>query len=493
MDYMEDEAYVDMKESPDHALAILFFAENLRLQDLWTEAFVHCTGMNERLVASLEFEPVSRISKALITRAKLEMDIRLDHAEKLLTSFLDTELSGTYLGLAHGARVHLDRFRSFLLAHYVGKFGYWPPAQSADGKEAISKSLFRSMYFEFRNLYEYLVDNDSTADIGNNARPASGGLCVHQNLAAFDKRNRYTSLPHPLPLVPENPEALDRQRPFERFSRSFSKSAKAERKIATLAALSAATNSTNDTVMESSLVRAYMRFEKEITIKDEDKVSAADARKVRWILIYAVLQTLISVTRAPHEVRDTEGVSYNLCVQIAGTPPWTLDGSDTDCKSPVEESTTPKEEIKPDTDYFAYKTAFSGDVTVKHPQPRKLGFCEILVHRYGNGTINAEDVSPSSGASSTPSLSVDDQTISETSESRWSPSITGDDVDFSVADMDHLRITSPSSVYGTEEPVAVAEFTPKPLEMRKDACASMDTLALRRSLNPEVERYVAAV
>ena len=35
-----------------------------------------------------------------------------------------------------------------------------------------------------------------------------------------------------------------------------------------------------------------------------------------------MLQTLISVTRAPVEVRDTEGVSYPLCCQIAGTPPW---------------------------------------------------------------------------------------------------------------------------------------------------------------------------
>ena len=63
-------------------------------------------------------------------------------------------------------------------------------------------------------------------------------------------------------------------------------------------------------------------------MEEEDKISALDGRRIRWLLIYGILQTLISVTRIPREVSDTEGVSYSLCCQIAGTPPWkTIDGA----------------------------------------------------------------------------------------------------------------------------------------------------------------------
>ncbi|KAL8696321.1 MAG: hypothetical protein Q9224_002854, partial [Gallowayella concinna] len=102
---------------------------------------------------------------------------------------------------------------------------------------------------------------------------------------------------------------------------------KNERRMAAVTALCTATNPTDIKILECSLVREYVRFEKSWTLLEKDEsVSCSDARKVRWILIYAILQTLISVTRAPPEVRDTEGVPYPLCCQIAGTPPWDEDG-----------------------------------------------------------------------------------------------------------------------------------------------------------------------
>lgn len=56
MDYMDEEGYADMRSQPDHALAILFFAEHFHFKDLWIDGFAHCTGMNERLVNSSGFE-----------------------------------------------------------------------------------------------------------------------------------------------------------------------------------------------------------------------------------------------------------------------------------------------------------------------------------------------------------------------------------------------------------------------------------------------------
>lgn len=253
------------------------------------------------------------------------MDVRLEDAGRSLGNFLEDDLSGAYLGLAPAARIHLDRFRSFLHSFYVGKYGYWPPTRSNTTSAALPKPMFRSMYFEFRNLYEYLVDGNSNNGLSSD-RPADGGICVLQNITAFDKRRKYTSLPHTLPLIPEIPLGHRRTNTVRKLFK-YSHAHKNERRAATLAALSAATNPSDVKVMECRLVREYLRFEKAWTLQDnEEAVSCSDARKVRWILIYAVLQILISVTRAPPEVRDTEGVPYPLCCQIAGTPPWDGDG-----------------------------------------------------------------------------------------------------------------------------------------------------------------------
>lgn len=56
MAYIDGQGYSDFRDCPDHALAVLQFAERFELRELWTDAFVHCAGMNNELAASAEFE-----------------------------------------------------------------------------------------------------------------------------------------------------------------------------------------------------------------------------------------------------------------------------------------------------------------------------------------------------------------------------------------------------------------------------------------------------
>lgn len=53
--YIDGQDYSDFRECPDHALAVLQFAEKFELRELWTDAFVHCAGMNNDLTSSAEF------------------------------------------------------------------------------------------------------------------------------------------------------------------------------------------------------------------------------------------------------------------------------------------------------------------------------------------------------------------------------------------------------------------------------------------------------
>lgn len=88
-------------------------------------------------------------------------------------------------------------------------------------------------------------------------------------------------------------------------------------------ALLTATNGKNDSLLEAPIIQAYMRFERQrVTRHQHEKITVADARKVRWLLIYGTLQYLISALRAPAEVRDVENSKYFLCCLVAEQRQW---------------------------------------------------------------------------------------------------------------------------------------------------------------------------
>ncbi|KAL8829325.1 MAG: hypothetical protein Q9191_002079 [Dirinaria sp. TL-2023a] len=497
--YIDGQEYSDFRDCPDHALAVLHFAERFEIRELWTDAFVHCAGMNNELASSAEFEvcaslaimwkpsdsfqSTSRMSKALITRAHLEMDLRLEHAGQALSNFLEDDMSGSYLGLSQDARTHLERFRSFLHSFYVQKYGYWPPPQTKRHSKALPKSIYRVMYIEIRNLYEYLVDPASTDSFQNN-RLADGGVCVLQNIKTFDKRHKYITLPHALPLLPQLPREMAGQKSHGLAKFFGSKQLKLDRRLAASAALSAATNPSDISIMKCRLVREYLKFEKNWSMNEEERITCADARKVRWILVYAMLQTLVSVTRAPKEVRDTEGVDYPLCCQIAGTPPWTLGKR----PQPFDEgSPKPTTTIKPDTDYFTpkpassplvrpqpvialpHKISFPEGLSVHSPQPQKAVSCDMLLNGYRLSTNTAGIDSDPSTPSST----------DKEGSSGWDSNSDSDT-------MEHASVNGSVSFYGddedTKQPHAnAAIYVPKKLSISSFQ---------QSALNPEVERYI---
>lgn len=247
------------------------------------------------------------------------MDIQLSRATAAVRNFLEDDLSPAYLGLTEGLRTHLDRFRSFLRSFYVDKFGYWPPPKGS----SFSKVLYRSLYFDFKSMYDYLVDSESTADLASQ-KLASGGICVLQNVDSFDKRLKFPSLPHPLPLLPSDVASRKRTE-SQKSLRALtlgSKQVKTERYLSARQALTEASNSSNISLTNTRIIQEYMYFERQCAMGNrEEKVSLADARKVRWLLIYGTLQYLMSALRAPAEVRDTEP-DYPLCCLITEPSPW---------------------------------------------------------------------------------------------------------------------------------------------------------------------------
>jgi hypothetical protein len=86
-----------------------------QIKDLWIDAFTHCVGIsNKGLRTSIKYPEISGVSKTMITKARLEVDLRTDRVSQSITNFFENDLSATFLRLHTKAREHLDRFRSFL-------------------------------------------------------------------------------------------------------------------------------------------------------------------------------------------------------------------------------------------------------------------------------------------------------------------------------------------------------------------------------------------
>ncbi|KAM0374691.1 hypothetical protein ACHAPY_008311 [Fusarium culmorum] len=445
MDYFDEEGYLDMANQPNHALAMLQLAEFFQMRELYIRAFSHCVGMSEYLFENPGFMELGPATRKLIRKRHLELDHRMTRSSMMLRTFLDDELSEAHLSVAAGARAHLERFRSFLLSFYTAKLGYYPPAGTDADNNLFDPAILRIMREDFEALYDLLVDDQCTKAY---AMPptAHGGICTIQLVQSFDLQHDYQTLKNPLPLLPDtNPHGSRRKAWLYGRLRS-------DRKVTAHAALVNASNLIKPGVAQNDLVKAYKRFEEESIMSPNkadkmDKVSLVDARKVRWVLIYATYQVLRHATDLAPELKQNEihEAYYSLSASTEGLPPWDtpremgqlLKRQTQYVTGPVDwtvyidhDDTDGKIEIKPDIDYFAltqrdrpqtqnghgerrpsmparpsrsnsFSQALSRSSTFRRsmamfkspsstpPQsiaPPRSTYHEIVVHGYGNGT-----------------------------------------------------------------------------------------------------------
>lgn len=273
---------------------------------------------------------ISVVSRKLIRLARVDLDNRLSRAGAMLGDLLETELSEAHLGLSTGARAHLDRFRNYIQGFYTTKFGYFPPLPAEGGRSTVFRpEVYNTLKADFEALYEYLVDERFTT-AGNSPFEAQGGLCTLQSVQAFDSRNKFSPLDHPLPLLPETPRSKESRRmsmPWQLVAaaRAGDGKLRPDQRLVVHAALMKATNHTKVHLMENRLVLAYRQFEESSVLtphKANRAVSQVDARKVRWLFVYAMHQVLRSCAEVPNEVKFTERVDYHLSVSTKGLPPW---------------------------------------------------------------------------------------------------------------------------------------------------------------------------
>lgn len=374
MGYMDEEGYLDMKNRPAYALANLRLAETFQIRDLYIEAFAHCCGMSERLSVCPEYQLVSSVTRKLMRRAVVEMEVRLGQIGKMLSTFLQDELSEAYLGLSPGARAHMERFRTLLQGFYAAKLGYYPPRSIHTRTTIFDASVYQTLRDDFEALYQYLVDENFEPTAGV-LPSAQGGICALQSVQSFDTRCKYSTLKNPLPLLPNISQQVNSRR-MSWFGKQPKLSIR--ERVECHIALMKATNESKMQLLNNDLVRAYRKFEEDCIFQPikgdkQEQISLTDARKVRWILVYTMYQTLLQATRAPDEVKDYSRAPYNFCISTSNLPPWdhpipsfiwrqsdlvsrnpstSTDGRSGQSSGQSTPPDSPVLEIKPDIDYL---------------------------------------------------------------------------------------------------------------------------------------------
>lgn len=350
--YIRSRALDDVRCSPATAVSLLIWAEgkDVRWVDGWRQCFTHCTGMFPSVEMCKDYKSLTPISRALLEKASLEMQDRVNAAEERLAGFEYDDM-WTHYGEAGQARGAAERLREMLYCHYQQVYGSWPPSPQARSRNQsvtsetsaeedtwLTRSLVRALQKDFGALYDFLVNRDIIWDVSE-ARSGRKWMMVPENrssmfeadtdevpmtdmLIEFDNKHRFPHIPHPYPLLPESISPLEMPSRGKRSETpSGGRMGALERRVQL-----AYTESTNIFKLGSEfaankLVEAFQRFEKS---GRGDDVDPARARRGRWVLIYGILQTLASVSVDDEMVVHTDRVEYHLSPRLTGAriPPW---------------------------------------------------------------------------------------------------------------------------------------------------------------------------
>ncbi|KAI1819145.1 hypothetical protein F4861DRAFT_167063 [Xylaria intraflava] len=353
LNYLSTRGVDDVRNDPEGAVSILAWSETseVRWEEGWREAFLHCAGMYSRLEDCVDYRHLTPITRALLERACLETQLRVQAAEERLCTFAYSDIWPTTGPAANGSeKAAADRLHHFFTSYYAKRCGTWPPVdtggQAMEGEMWLTRKVAHMLQKDFGALYDYLVNRDivwdesemrssrkwmMVSESGNKSFDAdTEGLPLTDILIEFDNRMRFPHIPHPYPLVPDPISPIrsvgagsshGRYRK-EKNAKQTPDGRTLERRIQL--AYTEATNIYNlgSDFEHSDLIDNFVKFEK------SDQIGVVDpsrARRGRWVLIYTILQTLASVSVDSPNVRFRDGVAYHLSPRLKGatrTPPW---------------------------------------------------------------------------------------------------------------------------------------------------------------------------
>ncbi|KAK1997587.1 hypothetical protein LX36DRAFT_608499, partial [Colletotrichum falcatum] len=350
LNYLSARGIDDVRNDPETAVSLLAWSEGsaVRWEEGWRESFLHCAGMYCQLDQCADFKELTPITRALLERACLETQLRVQAAEERLSEFQYSDMWPA-TGVGGPAKAAAERLQRFLQNHYAQAYGAWPPALAtglpdSDGEDIwLTRDVAQALQRDFGALYDYLVNRDIVWDMSearsgrkwmmqsekDKGFDADADMPMTDMLVEYDNKQRFPHIPHPYPLVPESIHPAPVAKETSMFKKKSGAAAgnggraggALERRVQL-----AYTEATNIYVLgsdftQSDLIDAFVKLEKSDGVGEVDP---AVARRGRWVLIYGILQTLASVSVDAPYARYRDGVAYHLSPRLKGTrvPPW---------------------------------------------------------------------------------------------------------------------------------------------------------------------------
>jgi hypothetical protein len=348
--YLKARKLDDVRGDLSACLGLMAWSEqsSVRWEAGYMEGFVHAVGMmTSKTIEMREFKLLSQVSRHKLQNAYNALQLRLIEAEERLANFEFPELwYAEGVAINQPAQRAYDEFRAFLNCFYATVWTNWPPKDKDHQKHWLSRTVVNRLQADLGALYDYIVDRDISWDaseerhtrkwemVSNSAfrhssfQPDIPGLPITNMLVGFDSSLRYDHIPHPFPLLPTSGTSI-KGKPAKKslFGRFGSKKeapvaiAGPKEQYQMALAFNAATNVDilGTAFKENKLLDTFQHHEKSFP---PSILPPADARLGRWILLYAILQVLSTLSVDVEGLQYSEKIRYFACPSLDGLPPW---------------------------------------------------------------------------------------------------------------------------------------------------------------------------
>ncbi|OIW34759.1 hypothetical protein CONLIGDRAFT_566733, partial [Coniochaeta ligniaria NRRL 30616] len=346
---LEQLALADVRHSREKTIEALILGEQMKSWELYNEGFTHAVGKYEAIVdlKSPLFINVSSDTRSRLERAHLDLVRRQENINLRLESF---EFPSLFAGIASSTaheeyrqvrfkewQKNFLKMRSFVLGHYKGLFGNWPPKARSKknhfSESGLNRQCLKILYSDLCALYDLLVDRESyTTRVAVSPGKEHEAFtdprisALRMMLTEFD-----ISSPPVLPPIPYDVPKLPSMTSIREDYNELppKQQAKFDKSIAQHELLLIMLKSRNiDTdQIKIPFLSAFKEFEHK-EAKGSSPQDMVDQRIGFWLFLYVVIQSLPMLVVDAPGLRFTEGVEYFLCEPPQGKLPWLEDASE---------------------------------------------------------------------------------------------------------------------------------------------------------------------
>ena len=320
----------NVSNDPAAAAGLLAWSEDNFWQEGWREGFVHCSGMFSRLRNMPEVRDISHISRTLLERSALELQVKIQESEDRLATFQFDDMWPVRSDQQVSVPASFNSFRRFLLRHYEKTYKTWPPRSLHEVGAWLTPGLVTRLQEDFGSLYNLYVDQDVVWDEADkymirktDRAPVraqnSNDLGLERIFTAFDQKHKYHHIPHPHPLLPQPVQITEAGKQSQSKILFSSKIKSLERR--NLVASTEASNAIllGPEVTSNNLVESFLKFDKSDKVGEEN---IRNIRRARWVLLYGILQLLSNIANDTPHLWFKDNVDYFLNPRLKGMPPW---------------------------------------------------------------------------------------------------------------------------------------------------------------------------